>query len=99
MPTRPSFRKFPRGGARPFVRVRKLVGSGAMLPQEIFAFYTLRLLLVHSQALIQYYLKACKHMSSSGVWRHAPPGKFAFRLSEIASDAFSGTDLILFECS
>ena len=32
-----------------------------------------------------------KHMYTRGVWGHAPPGNFSFRLTETASGAFSGT--------
>ena len=37
-------------------------------------------------------IRVRKHMTSRGVWENAPPRKFLyFRLSQIASDAFSGT--------
>jgi hypothetical protein len=65
---------------------------GACSTQEFFCVLdSLRLLLVHSQALIWYYLNACKHTISSRVWGHAPPGNF--KLPEIASGTYSGTYL------
>ena len=37
-------------------------------------------------------IRVRKHTTSRGVWGHAPPRKFLyFGLSQIASDAFSGT--------
>ena len=36
-------------------------------------------------------IRVRKHTTSRGVWGHAPPEKILyFRLSQIASDAFSG---------
>jgi hypothetical protein len=101
---RPSFRKLPRGGGgRPMsvcVSIRSLGGWRHAPPGNFGILDSLRLLLVHSQALIWYYLNACKYTTSSGVRGMLPLEKVLhFRLSEIASDAFSRTNLVLFECS